>query len=93
MERLLCCETSVCGSIDKKSMARIAASIFYERFVCFRFIIFRPQFQSCGSYGGLIKMAAIKITWLQILARADTKLLDPVFLRFLKETIFEKDDF
>lgn len=56
-------------------MAWIATTIFYERFVCFKFIIiFTPQ-----SEGGLTKMAAMKITWLQILARANNTLLDPVF--------------
>jgi len=39
----------------------------------------RPQIQRCGAQGGLTKMAATKITWLQILARANYRLLDPVF--------------
>ena len=56
--RPLCWETSVC--IDKTSMAPIAARIFYYRFICYRFIIFRPQFQSCGALSGLTNMAASK---------------------------------
>ena len=40
------CETSICKSIDETSTARIAARIFYQRFVCFRFIIFSHRFKA-----------------------------------------------
>ena len=57
-------------------MARISV---IGLFVCIGFVILRLQIQSCGGKGGLTKMAAIKITWLQILAHANNRLLDPVF--------------
>ena len=71
----LCCKTSVCNKgIDETSIARIAARIFYQRFVSFRFMLFRPQ--SCGAGAGFTKMASIEITSLQILARANNSLRD-----------------
>ena len=39
----VCSKTLVCRSSDETPMALIAPRIFYERFVCFRFTIIRPQ--------------------------------------------------
>ena len=69
-------QTCTVKDYDAEVSARMAARIFYERFVCFRFIMFNARIQSCGTYGGFTEMAAIKITWLQFLVGANNRLLD-----------------
>ena len=45
----LCCETITWKIINRRSMAWMAAKIFYQPFACFRFIIFRPHIHTCGT--------------------------------------------